>query len=569
MSESDEPNVDGADEPIAEQPDETKVDKARADETDVLDSETAPTTVPEVEPSPKRRSGRRTAAIVAAGILGLVAVGGVAWAASWYFLSGPQAAEALPDNTIAYVQVNLDPSGDQKIEALKTLKKFPAFDDKLKLDATDDIRKSIFESLQKDGTCPGLDYDKDIAPWLGDRLAAALVDEGGDSAKSVLVVQITDKDKAKTGLDKLMSCPKTANSQLPAADEKPGGFVIDGDWAVVAETEDVAKQVADDNDGGSLADDKNFKHWTDEAGDDGIMTVYAAPGSGEQLSTFFAGDTALDQMSGVQSSTTTSDLAKKFDGAAAKVRFTDGDVEIEFAGKFAQTELSKKMSGDKGGDVVATLPDNTALAIGAGLDAGWFQPFMDQLAPQISEGLTGDDLVKEAETETGLDLPADAEKVTGDSFALAVSSDFDVEKLVNSGDTSSLGVGVKVQGSPVDIEGVLDKLRGTVGDPSALTSKTEGDYVAFGPDQAWVDELSKDGSLGDSDTYRQVLPDADRASSLLYLNVDAGDDWLIRMLQAAGAPDDVLDNVRPLSALGVASWTEDDVTHATAKLTTN
>jgi len=574
MSESDEPTADQptAGEPSAEEPTaELNVDEPSADEPsaaekpDVLDSDTAPG----VEPEPRRRSGRRTAAIVAGAVVGLGAIGGAAALASWYFLDGPQAAEALPDSTIAYVQVNLDPSGDQKIEALKTLKKFPAFEDKLDLDATDDIRKTLFEQLQEDGTCPGLDYDKDIAPWLGDRLAAALVDEGDAVAKSVLVVQITDEGKAKTGLDKLMACPKTEDSGLPSTDEKPGGFVVDGDWAVIAETEDVAKQVVDDTDNGTLADDEDYQHWTDEAGDDGILTIYAAPGSGEQLATFFAGDEALDEMSGMESSGAASDLVKKFEGAAAKVRFSDGDVEIEFAGKFAQTELSKRMTGDKGGDVVATLPDDTALAIGAAFEPGWFQPLMDQLAPQISEGLTGEDLVTEAETETGLELPEDAETLAGDSFALAVSSDFDVEKFVNSGDTSSLGVGVKVEGSAVDIEGVLGKLRTTVGDPSALESKTEGDYVAFGPDQGWVDQLSEDGNLGDTDTYREVLPDADRASSLFFLNVDAGDDWLVRMLHAGGAPDDVVDNVRPLSALGVASWTEDDITHATVKLTTD
>jgi len=550
MSESDEPNVE-----------ETQVEQ-----TEVLDSETAPAAVVE-EPSTGRR-GRRTAAIVGAGVLGLVALGGAAWAASWYFLSGPQAAEALPDNTIAYVQVNLDPSGDQKIEALKTLKKFPAFEDKLDVDATDDIRRTLFEQLQEDGTCPELDYDKDVAPWLGDRMAAALVDEGDAEAKSVLVVQISDEGKAKAGLDKLIDCAKTDGSAVPS-DEEPGGYVIDGDWAVVAETAEVAKQVAGDDDGGTLADDDDFKHWTDEAGDDGILTMYAAPGSGEQLSTFFSGDDALDEMSGLETPDSASDLVKKFEGAAAKVRFTHGDVEIEFAGEFAQTEFSKKLRGDKGGDVVATLPDNTAMAIGGGFEPGWFQPFMDQLAPQVSEGLTGEDLVTEAETETGLELPEDAETLTGDSFALALSSDFDVEKLMNSGDTSSLGLGVKVEGSPVDIEGVLEKLRGTVGDPSALTSKTEGDYVSFGPDQGWVDQLSEDGNLGDEDVYQDVLPDADRAASVVFVNVDAGDDWLVRLLEAAGAPDDVLENVRPLSALGIATWTDGDVTHATAKLTTD
>ncbi len=38
----------------------------------------------------------------------------------------PQPAEALPGNTLGYVSVDLDPSGSQKIDAIRTLKKFPA-----------------------------------------------------------------------------------------------------------------------------------------------------------------------------------------------------------------------------------------------------------------------------------------------------------------------------------------------------------------------------------------------------------------------------------------------------------
>ena len=155
---------------------------------------------------PTRGGGRRTA-LIAGGIVGGVAlVGGVAWAATWYFSSGPDAAEALPDSTIGYASINLDPSGDQKIEALKTLNKFPGFKDELKLDAKDDIRKDLFEELQKDGTCTDLDYDDDIEPWLGDRMGVAAVDLGEDEPTAVFVVQVSDKDKAEDGLQKLQTC---------------------------------------------------------------------------------------------------------------------------------------------------------------------------------------------------------------------------------------------------------------------------------------------------------------------------------------------------------------------------
>ena len=67
----------------------------------------------------------------------------------------------------------------------------------------------------------------------------------------------------------------------PAADE--GGWVIEGDWAVIAETEEIAQNVVDDAADGSLADDEDFQQWTDEAGDDGVVTMYAGPALGDYL----------------------------------------------------------------------------------------------------------------------------------------------------------------------------------------------------------------------------------------------------------------------------------------------
>ena len=70
----------------------------------------------------------------AAGIAALAVVGVGAWAAAQFFATGAQPSEALPAGTIGYASIDLDPSGAQKIEALRTLNKFPAFKDELDLE---------------------------------------------------------------------------------------------------------------------------------------------------------------------------------------------------------------------------------------------------------------------------------------------------------------------------------------------------------------------------------------------------------------------------------------------------
>src|SRR4051794_17630543 len=106
---------------------------------------------------PKPGAGRRTAVVVG-GIVGAVVLAGAgAWAWS-FFSTGEQPAVALPDSTFAYASVDLDPSGGQKIEALKTLVKFPALKEQAGLDATDDVRRKIVDNLLLGPTCNGLDF---------------------------------------------------------------------------------------------------------------------------------------------------------------------------------------------------------------------------------------------------------------------------------------------------------------------------------------------------------------------------------------------------------------------------
>ena len=136
------------------------------------------------------RSGRRTGVLAAVGVAGLALVGGGVWAATSFLGTGAQPAEALPAGTLGYASVDLDPSGAQNIEAIRTLRKFPAFREKVGLNTDDDVRRKIFEEIEKEVDCQGLDYADDIEPWLGDRAAVAAVDTGAEEPSPVFVVQV-------------------------------------------------------------------------------------------------------------------------------------------------------------------------------------------------------------------------------------------------------------------------------------------------------------------------------------------------------------------------------------------
>jgi hypothetical protein len=178
-------------------------------------------------PPPRQSGGGGRKWLIVGGVVGVLAVGGAAFGAyTWLTSTGPQPAEALPANTLGYVSIDLDPSGGQKIAALKTLEKFPAADkwlDDEGIGSGDDIRKFIFTKIQEEeGACEGLDFEDDIQPWLGDRFAVAAIDQGeGEVPAPVGVVQVKDADNAQGEVEKLIEgC---------GGNPDDGGLAISGD----------------------------------------------------------------------------------------------------------------------------------------------------------------------------------------------------------------------------------------------------------------------------------------------------------------------------------------------------
>ena len=110
-------------------------------------------------------------------------------------------------------------------------------------------------------------------------------------------------------------------------------------------------------------------------------------------------------------------MFEDFEGAALTLRFDDGAVEVELAGDAAITEQGVSMS-DGGDDVLATLPEDTAVAIGVGLSEGWFCEYLDQIQRFMGTEGDVDDFLELAESETGLSFPEDIETLLGESTAI-------------------------------------------------------------------------------------------------------------------------------------------------------
>jgi hypothetical protein len=182
-------------------------------------------------------------------------------------------------------------------------------------------------------------------------------------------------------------------------------------------------------------------------------------------------------------------------------------------------------------------------------------------------GMDPDEAVAEFERATGLSVPEDVEALGGDFAALAFDSEVDPSAFEDE-DITRVPVGLVIQGDPEAIEAALDKIRGTVGDDAELLlSRTEGDRVFVSADADYLDRLVAGGDLGDSDTYQGIVENEAAAATLFFVDFDAGDGWLEDLVSSFGE-EELVENVRPLRALGVMTWHDDDAEHTLIKLTT-
>jgi Protein of unknown function (DUF3352) len=506
------------------------------------------TPLPPAAPDAASGGARRAVLIGGAAVGALALAGAGAWAALTLAGGGPQPTEALPGDTLGFVSIDLDPSAGQKIEAMKMLNKFPSIKKELGLDPTDDIRKKLFDEAFKDGPCDDKTYDDDVAPWIGSRAAVAAVNGTDGKPAPVVVLQVSDDTKAEQGLAALSECASSGDAVA---------FVVDDGWAVLAEDQDTAQRVVDDAATGSLADDTTYQKWMDEVGDPGVVTMYASPQAAEAFA-----DQIGDQAAELSALDLGSSLAD-FDGMAGTVRFHNGAVEIEAA----STAVDGAGDNTAAGGLVAGLPADTAAAFGFSVPDGWLERMADRVADLRGGGTTGADLLDELSQESGLDLPADFETLTGDAIAMSVSSDIDLDEMSNSTDPSSLPLGLVIEGDPDAIQGVLDKLTARMGaDADLVATDSEGDVVALGPNADYRKSLLDDGGLGDSAAFSSAVPHGTDSTMVVYVNVDAGGGWLDRLVQS---DPELASNIEPLSSLGMSAWVDGNASHVILTLTTD
>ncbi len=111
-----------------------------------------------------------------------------------------RAAGITPENVLAFISVNLDPAVEQKRNLLGLLRRFPDAREHVRDDFEESRDRFLAEFFEESG----LDYNKDVKPWLGNEVALAVLPPGlgSDEPLVPLLVESKDDDAAKDALEK-------------------------------------------------------------------------------------------------------------------------------------------------------------------------------------------------------------------------------------------------------------------------------------------------------------------------------------------------------------------------------
>lgn len=503
---------------------------------------------------------RIAAVVVGAALLALPACGGKTDETT-------RAAGITPATAVAFLSVNLDPSIEQKRNLLSLARRFPDAPDEVRGEF-EDARDGLLAEMLAD---TGLDFERDVKPWLGNEVAVAVLPgpADGDEPLFVALVESDDDDKAKAALDKA------------ARDEGfEGSYRIIDDFAVISAAEDdegekaaldqIAAQAGKDD--GGLAEAEAFTDVVDELAGDRLVLGWMNFKRLEELMGGAAG---------------AGGLIEPFTRAAANADGVAFDLHVEKAAIVLQGVAAAKAEGNgEQPELTRSLPAATLAALTLfNVRAG---------AAQALEGLAqfAGDFLYGFEDQTGLDLEDDLLSWMGGEMVVAVGpvreggSFPDLALVVEPTDKARAEQAIgKIRAALSDQGFELDE-REVGGTPAYVVPQPmfEGVQPAMGlfedrfilaTSPQYVEELvdASGAKLADTDAYVNVLADGSGENTTMQLVVliDPIREAIERFVltdpgDRADYEAEVKPNLEPLSAFGIVARQDGDFGKVTVKL---
>jgi len=506
------------------------------------------------EPPASSRRGVKVLIITA--VLALIAGGG---AFAFYqadplhmFGEEPQAAEALSADALFYLGVDMDPTASQKIKALQFLNHFPAFREEADVDEDTDVRDRLFSEALAETGCEGVSYEDTMKPWLGEKFGMAVMKpaDGESDPDVVVALEVTDEAKADEQLSKLEGCSESDDAEF--------GFAFVGDYALLAETTELADGFASDAADNSLADSGEFQADMESLGDLGVATLWVDVKGSLDVATseiLGRGDDMENQLDFLEA---------QYQRVAATFRFESDAVEI------VTTVYGDSVDISHDENQIVTLPDSSVMALSqaggaARLDASWAD--IKELGE--AEGVDFEQELADFEAESGFSLPDDLETILGDNIMFVADAEGLTSEALESEQFDAVNAGIRFTGDAEAQKALYDEvlqLLGAEGGMPLTTLEAEDGFVLATNDS--YAETLKDlgGDLGGSEAFTSVIEDAESKEVVFYFNWDLVEDQVI---DAVSDDPEAAENIKPLRAVGITVDIDGDYTSIVTKISVN
>ncbi len=177
------------------------------------------------------------------------------------------AAQIVPDTALVFASLSTDGDRDAVERASKLARRFGAYEPN---------RDALLKRLS--GGEEDVDAERDVAPWVGDEAAFALVDTGQSTAGSIVAVEVTDEEKARGFLgrnprDPIRKVYKGVDTER--YDRVTTAFV--GGFLVIGQDPTVQAAIDRDKSGARpLAADPTYRRALEGLPEGRVVTAYAS-----------------------------------------------------------------------------------------------------------------------------------------------------------------------------------------------------------------------------------------------------------------------------------------------------
>ena len=439
-----------------------------------------------------------------------VVVGGCGGGAS---SDGADPTELIPADAAVYLEAVIRPEGDQE-EAARSVAG--------KLMRTEDpgakIRELVDKAMRESGRTDG-SFEKDIDPWLGDKVGLALSDLQGEEPRFIAVIAAKDEELATDQLAQQAQRDKSRKASSGDVEYwvDPDGEVagVFGGAVVVASDEKSFKDAIAAEDGPNLAESKVYEQALEDLPEDRIGTFFV------DTPRFFD---AVKAQPGTDPSAgpIIDQFAKDAKPMAGAALVTDNTISIETV-----TAIPKGVGNlfgiSTGGQtpLVRELPGDAWGATGAA-DLG---PGAKTLLGQLGGALGGAAIAGQLEQQLGINLDEDVFGWIGDA---AVFVRGDTINTLEGGAVIEVTDATRAKNAIPKLVGLARQQGGAPFEPTkiegaslafsaALPGAPRPLVVALGDERAVItygeeaatDALNRTEAFGDSDLYARAKEAAD------------------------------------------------------------